>query len=413
VTVRVPLAVLNQVGGDGLPWQVPGLRTELATALIRSLPKQLRRNFVPAPDFARAVLDRVETPSLDAMAGELQRLTGVAVPREAWQLDQVPAHLKATYRVVDESNRILAEGKDLGALKRQLRSAVRAELSTVAHGVERSGLRDWELDELPPTIERSRSGLVVTAYPALADEGDTVAVRLFDTEAEQRARMWLGTRKLALLNTPSPIKQIVRRLPNDAKLILSNNPHDGVADLLDDCVNCAADKLIADAGGPAWDRAGFAIIKETVRAGLAGTAYEVITTVRQILAVHHDVAARLPGRTGPALDDMRAQLGGLVYRGFITATGYDRLPDLIRYLRGIARRMEKLPERPDRDADWTASVHSVQNAYRDQRDRLPDKDLSRIRWMIEELRISYFAQTLGTPYPVSEKRIRRALDELS
>ncbi|HEV2783230.1 MAG TPA: ATP-dependent RNA helicase HrpA [Actinophytocola sp.] len=420
VTVRVPVAVLNQLAGDGLPWQVPGLRQELVTALIRSLPKQLRRNFVPVPDFAKAVLDRLQgtdAPRLDEIGHELQRMTGVPVPRDAWRLAAVPEHLKATFRVVDEQDRTLAEGKDLPALKQRLRSEVRAALSTVAHGIERTGLTDWDFDELPRTVERSNHGLVVTAYPALVDEGDTVAVRLFDTEAEQRARMWRGTRRLVLLTVPSPIKSIVRRLPNDAKLTLSGNPHNGVADLLDDCVNCAADTLIAAAGGPAWNRDGFGALRDAVRPDLADTAYEVITTVRRILASTQDVDARLAATTGPrfadAVADLRAQRNALVYRGFITATGFARLPDLVRYLQGMARRLEKLPERPDRDADWMDSVHRVHQEYRRRAAQLPpSQQLRDIRWMIEELRISYFAQTLGTPYPVSEKRILRALDEL-
>jgi ATP-dependent helicase HrpA len=420
VTVNVPLAVLNQVGGDGLPWQVPGLRTELVTALIRSLPKPLRRNFVPVPDFARKVLDNLgdATATLDSVAHELQRLTAIPVPREAWQLEAVPEHLKATFRVVDEAGRALAEGKDLAALKRQLKAELRATLSTVVHGIERTGLRDWDFDELPRTVERSVSGLTVTAYPALVDEGDSVAIRLLDTEPEQRTQMWRATRKLALLTVPSPVKQLIRRLPNDAKLTLSNNPHNGVGDLLDDCVNCAADKLITDAGGPAWGRAGFTTVRDTVRAGLADTSYEVITTVRRVLAARQDTESRLATMTGPvfaaAHADMRAQLNALVYRGFITATGYQRLADLVRYVNGIARRLEKLPERPDRDAAWMRSVHEITRDYQQLRARLPHSvELRRIRWMIEELRISYFAQTLGTPYPVSEKRIRRALDELA
>jgi ATP-dependent helicase HrpA len=416
VTVRIPLEGLNQVGGDGLPWQVPGLRLELLTALIRSLPKPLRRNFVPVPDFAKAVLEKfdpTETPTLDAIAHELQRLTAVPIPRDAWQLEAVPEHLKATFRVVDEAGTTLAEGKDLAALKRQLRQELRAALSTVAHDIERTGLRDWDFDELPRTVERSRPGLVVTAYPALVDDGDTVSIRLLDTEAEQRAQMWRGTRKLVLLNTPSPVKQLVRRLPNDAKLTLSNNPHGGVPALLDDCIACAADKLIADAGGPAWHREGFARIRDTVRSGLSDTAYEVITTVHRVLAAKQEVDTRLAGREGPAVDDMRSQLNSLVYKGFITATGYRRLPDLIRYVSAIARRLEKLPERPDRDADWMRSVHELLREYQRLRDgQPPSPELRQIRWMIEELRVSYFAQTLGTPYPVSEKRIRRALAEL-
>jgi ATP-dependent RNA helicase HrpA len=419
VTVRVPLEVLNQVGGDGLPWQVPGMRAELVTALIRSLPKPLRRNFVPVPDYAKAVLEQLdptEAPPLGEIARQLQRLTGVPVPHDAWQLEAVPEHLKTTFRIVDEDDKTLAEGKDLAVLKQQLRAEVRAALSTVALGIERTGLRDWDIDELPRTVEQTRGGLVVTAYPALVDEGDTVAVRLLDTEAEQRIQMWRGTRRLALLTITSPVKQLVRRLPNDKKLILSHNPHDGVPDLLDDCVNCAADKLITDAGGPAWTAEDFRKLRDTVRAGLPDAAFTVITNVYHVLVAKQDVDARLEPMTSqtPAVNDLRGQLKALVYRGFITNTGASRLPDLVRYLQGIARRLEKLPERPDRDTDWMRSVHNVQREYVQLRDRVPpSEELRAIRWMIEELRVSYFAQTLGTPYPVSEKRIWRAMDALA
>jgi ATP-dependent helicase HrpA len=394
------------------------MRTELVTALIRSLPKPLRRNFVPVPDFAKAVLeqlDPVEAPPLHEIARQLQRLTGVPIPPDAWQLAAVPEHLKTSYRIVDEDDRTLAEGKDLNQLKQQLRAEIRAALSTVATGVERTGLRDWDLDELPRTIEQSRGGLRVTAYPALVDEGDTVAVRLLDTEAEQRSQMWRGTRRLALLTIPSPVKQLVRGLPNDRKLILSHNPHNSVPDLLDDCVNCAADKLIKDAGGPAWNPDDFRKLRDTVRAGLPDAAFTVVTNVGHVLAAKQDLDLRLAATPNPtpALNDMRAQLKALVYRGFVTATGATRLPDLVRYLHGIARRLEKLPERPDRDTDWMRSVHNVQREYVQLRDRVPPSDeLRAIRWMIEELRVSYFAQTLGTPSPVSEKRIWRAMDAL-
>jgi ATP-dependent helicase HrpA len=425
VTVRVPLEVLNQLGGDGLPWQVPGMRAELVTALIRSLPKPLRRNFVPVPDYAKAVLEHLDdsgTPPLDAIALQLQRMTGVPIPREAWRLEAVPAYLKATYRVVDESDRILAEGKDLAVLKQQLRAEVRAALSTVAHGLERTGLRDWDFDELPRTIEQSRGGLAVTGYPALVDERDSVAIRMFDTEGEQRAQMWRGTRRLILLTVPSPVKRVVGRLSNQAKLTLSANPHNGVPDLLDDCVTCAADFLMTGAGGLVWDRAGFTALRDAVRAGLAETTFQVLTTVGQVLAAHKDVAAQLAGWTGTAfptaLTDLRGQLNALVYRGFVTATGYGRLSDVVRYIRGIARRLEKLPERPDRDAEWMHTVHDLQRAYQRLIDAQPageplGEELRQIRWMLEELRISFFAQTLGTAYPVSAKRVRRAIDDLS
>ncbi|KWX04829.1 ATP-dependent helicase [Carbonactinospora thermoautotrophica] len=423
VTVHIPLPVLNQVSGGDFDWQVPGLREELVTALIRSLPKALRRNFVPAPDYAKAVLARVrpgEEPLLDALERELSRMSGVPVPREAWQLDRVPDHLKITFRVVDEKGRTLAEGKDLQALKLRLKDKMRAALSATADGIEQRGLRTWSFGTLPRVFEQERAGHVVKAYPALADEGDSVAIRLFDTEAEQQHAMWQGTRRLLLLNVPSPVKYVQGHLTNQAKLALSRNPHGSVAGLLDDCAACAVDKLIAECGGPAWDEDGFGKLHEKVRAELNDTLLDVLGRVERILTVAHRVDQRLAGMTGPApaLTDIKAQLSGLISPGFVTATGWRRLPDVLRYLRAIEHRLDKLPHDPRRDQERMQKIEQVQQHYQQLLAELPPgqpagEELQQIRWMIEELRVSYFAQALGTPYPVSEKRILQAMDQLT
>ena len=421
VTVHVPLPVLNQVTGDGFDWQVPGLREELLTALIRSLPKPVRRNFVPAPDYARAVLQRVaprEGPLLDVLARELERMSGVAVPPGSWQLDRVPDHLKVTFRVVDERHRTLAEGKDLEGLKLRLREKLRAALAVAVDGIEQQGLRTWSLGRLPRSVEQRRGGRVVRAYPALVDEGGSVAVRMLESEAEQQRAMWQGTRRLLLLQVPSPVRFVLGRLSGRAKLTLSQYPHGSPAELFDDCVSCAVDALTAECGGPAWDEDGFATLHDKVRAELADTTLDVVTDVERILAVADDVE-RLKGTASPALTpalaDVRAQLSELVYPGFVTATGRRRLPDVLRYLRAAGHRLEKLPHDPHRDREQMLRVRQLQQAYERLLDELPidrpaGEPLQHIRWMLEELRVSYFAQTLGTPYPVSDKRIRRAME---
>ncbi|HEX6497889.1 MAG TPA: ATP-dependent RNA helicase HrpA [Micromonosporaceae bacterium] len=425
VTVQVPLPVLNRLDPDSFDWQIPGLREELVTALIRSLPKALRRNFVPVPDFARAVLSRVrpgEGPLLDTLERQLRALTGVSVPRDAWQLDRVPEHLKPTFRVLDEDGGTLAEGKDLAALQGRLRGQVRASLSAAAsaEGIERRGLREWSIGELPRVFEQRRGEYQVTAYPTLVDEGDSVAVRLVDSEVEQRRQMWLGTRRLLLLGSPSPIALVDRRLSNPAKLALSRNPHGGVGALLADCAAAAVDKLIADCGGPAWDADGFAKLRDTVRAGLPDTLLAIVNEVQKILAAAREVERRLSG-TGnpllaPALADLKAQLAGLVYPGFVAATGWHRLADLPRYLRAMQHRLDKLPGNPQRDREQMLRLREVEQEYQQLCRELPpsaEAGLVQIRWMIEELRINYFAQSMGTAYPVSDKRIYRAMDELA
>jgi ATP-dependent helicase HrpA len=420
VTVHIPLPVLNQVVPDGFDWQVPGLREELVTALIKSLPKQLRRNFVPAPDHAKLVLSRVnpsDGPLLDVLAAELEDLRGVAVPPDAWQLSSVPEHLRVTFRVVDDKGRKLAEGKDLLALKRELSGQVRATISQAANSIERAGLTKPAFGELPQVFASTRRGHEVKAFPALVDEGETVAVRMLDTPVQQRQQMWLGTRKLLRLNLPSPMKFISRNLSNSSKLVLGRNPHGSVAALLEDCVNCAIDKLVDGNGGPVWDEAGFAVLLEKVRGGINSTVLDVLSEVEQILRAANDVETRLADARGPAesLADIRSQLDGLVFPGFVTATGFDRLPNLIRYLRAIERRLDKLPTGATRDVELLRDVQWVREEYQHAVDALPPgvepgPALVDVRWMLEELRVSYFAQTLGTAHPVSPKRILRTLD---
>ncbi|MBO2441908.1 ATP-dependent RNA helicase HrpA [Actinomadura nitritigenes] len=424
VTVHVPVQVLNQVRPDGFEWQVPGLRTELVTELIRSLPKQLRVNFVPAPDYARKVLDRVaprSEPLLDALERELTAMTGVPVAREAWDASRLPAHLRITFRVVDDRGRALGEGTDLDELKRRLAGKVRGTLAKAASNVERSGLTEWTIGELPRTYERRQAGYDVKAYPALTDEGDGVAVRMYETEAEQRRAMWLGTRRLILLNAPSPVKLIQGRLTNKGKLALSHNPHGSVAALFDDCVTAAADRLIAEAGGPAWDEAGFRALYDRVRADLHDATAQVVGLVERILAESHELDRRLRGTASltlvPALTDIRGHLAKLIHPGFVTETGWARLADLPRYLRALQIRLDKLPENPGRDRMLAHQVDVLGQEYEQALRRLhpsrrDEEPARQIRWMLEELRVSLFAQQLGTRFPVSDKRIRKAMAQL-
>jgi ATP-dependent helicase HrpA len=419
VTADIPLSRLNQVNAAEFSWQVPGLRTELVTEMIRSLPKALRRDLVPAPDVAREVVARLGPPSgdlRDAVARELRSLRGVNVPRDAWDLGKLPRHLRITVRVTD-GDRVLAEGKDVAELQRELRPRLRDVLSRAAAGLTRKGLTSWTFGELPKVF---REGTVV-AYPALADAGESVDVRLFETEDAARAAMWAGTRRLILLGAPSPVKSIAGSLPTRAKLALSHNPHGGVAAMFADCVSCAADYLMSEAGGPAWDAGGFERLSAAVRSRLHEVTADVVTQVESALRLAHSVGARLEDlRAAPvqaAAADLRGQLSGLVYPGFVTATGYRRLPHLTRYLRGMEHRLDKLPENPGRDAASMAVAQRAEQAYRDTVAALPagrrsGADVADVRWMLEELRVSLFAQALGTQAPVSENRILAALSRL-
>ncbi|OON75625.1 ATP-dependent RNA helicase HrpA [Streptomyces tsukubensis] len=432
VTVHIPLQVLNQVTEDGFDWQIPGLRADLVTELIRSLPKPIRRNYVPAPDFAQRFLDRAvprEAPLLTSLARGLGQLVGVPVTADDFDPGKVPGHLKITFRIIDERRRKLAEDKDLEALKIALRPKARKALSQAAaataersggEAVERSGLTDWTIGTLSRVFEAKRSGQPVKAYPALVDEGTSVAVRLFDTEAEQQEAMWRGTRRLIVLNIPvNPAKFASDRLTNPQKLALSANPHGSTQALFEDCATAAADRLIADFGGPAWDEESYRKLYEKVRADIVDTTVRTVGQVQQVLAAWQAAQRRLKSTRSTALTanllDVKQQLDALVKPGFVTEVGLRRLPELMRYLIAADRRLQQMPTGAQRDTTRMEKVQEMRDEYLWLLEQFPQgrpvpKEATDIRWMIEELRVSYFAHALGTAFPVSDKRIVKAID---
>ena len=419
VTADIPLAALARVDGDELGWQVPGRREELVTELIRSLPKELRREFVPVPDVARAVVARLGEPHgnlLDALGAELGRLAGVRIPRDVWDETRLPAHLRMTFRVMD-SGRELARGKDLDALRRELRPRLAEMVTGAASGLLRTGLKEWSIGTLPRVFTSGQ----LTAYPALEDTGDAAEVRLFETQAQAEAAMLRGTRRLLLLRVPTGLRSIAGRLPNQRKLALSRSPYASIGALLDDCEACAADQVIADAGGPAWDADGFARLVTAARSTLPLATSRALDLTGQVLEAAHEAESRLAS-TSPvlarAVADARAQFGALIYPRFVSETGLARLPDLVRYLRAISRRLDTAAQDPARDADRAAAVARVTDACARAVAELPparrqDAGVQAVRWMIEELRVSLFAQVLGTSGPISEKRIQAALSQLT
>ncbi|GGK22840.1 ATP-dependent helicase [Pilimelia terevasa] len=424
VTVAVPLALLPTLDPRPFTWQVPGLRRDLLAALLRTLPKPTRRHFVPVPDYAAALAAEL-TPGEDALLPSLERAlrgyTGVVVDRAEWDVAKVPAHLWLTFRVVDGAGRALAEGKDLAALVAELRPTVRATLAG-SDELTRTGATAWDFGALPRTVPRKAGGVALTGYPTLVDEGTSVGVTVVESAGVQQQRMWAGTRRLLLLTAPPPLKSVQARLSNAERLGLSRNPHGGVPALLDDCVRAAVDALVAAHGGPAWDGEGFAALREKVRADLPDRLYDVVREVGGILTRAHALEKRLAGTANPllipAFTDVRAQLGGLVYRGFVVVTGAGRLSDLDRYLAAAALRLDRLPANPHRDRELMAQVHEAQREYKELYRACGGGGpragaLTGIRWMLEELRVSLFAQSLGTPYPVSLVRIQRAVDDLA
>jgi ATP-dependent helicase HrpA len=420
VVVDVPLARLNDVRSDGFDWQVPGLRDELVLALIRSLPKAVRRAFVPAADHARAFVDEAspdEGPLLDALGRFLHRRAGEAVPPGSWGLERVPPHLRMTFRVVSERGRELAWSRDLPALQAHLQGRLRSAVAGATRSVERSGLTSWSVGTLPRTVDTAIGGYRVSAFPALVDEGATVGVRTFPDEAAQEEAMWAGTRRLLLLTGGSPVAAVQRKLRNADRLALAAAPYATVADVLDDAVTAALDVLLVEAGGPAWDEEGFRSLAAAVRARLVDVATDVTVQTADVLAAVRSVEERTADLTAealqPALTDIAVQVARLVGPGFVTAAGAARLPDLRRYLRAVEHQLDRLPTTWQKDRVLMHRVSAIEAAYEELRARRDGAEVAALRWRIEELRVSLFAQSLGTAEPVSEQRLLREIRRLA
>ena len=439
VTVHIPVDRLNQVSHEGFDWQVPGFREELVTALIRSLPKGIRRLIVPAPDHARAVLPELDPgrgPLGRVLAAALQARAGVPISASDFDWSRVPDHLRVTFSVDGPDGTPIATGKDLEAVREAATPQLRRQVRAASTGLEQTGLTSWPLDAVPETFE-SESG--VQGFPALVDTGSAVDLRVLPTRAEAEAEHRLGVRRLLLLGITPPWKQILARLTNQQKLALGHNSHGSVPALLDDCLAAAIDAISAEAvtgqpgqtagpGAPAnavRTREDFEWTLSAVRTHTTAKVVLVVGLVEPILAKHLALTnrlAELDRSTSPALRpmlaDVRAQLRELIRPGFVADTGAARLPDLDRYLRAIAHRLEKAPANLGRDAQALEQVDLVEGRFADLLDRLrPTQrgaaEVVEIGWMIEELRVSLFAQTLGTAYSVSPQRILKAIARLS
>ncbi|TWE13276.1 ATP-dependent RNA helicase HrpA [Rudaeicoccus suwonensis] len=424
VTVHLPVDQLNQVTDDGFDWLVPGVREELAVALLKSLPKATRRNFVPTPDHARRALERItpERGSLtDALAAALRESTGVSVPREEWDWDRVPDHLRMTFRVEDARGGRLAEGKDLSVLQEQLAGRVRGAMSRAGSSIERKGLTSWQIGDLPATFEQRSGRRTVQGFPALVDHGESVALEVLPTASERDFATRLGIRRLILLNVTVPWKRILALFTNAQRLALGNNPHGSMTALMDDVLATAVDDIVARdlPGGTVRSEADFDEALRVVRQQLTPRVIEVVEALTPVLDHARQVRLALDGMAQPSLTQLRsqleAQLTGLVHPGFVAAAGARRLRDLDRYLRAMLERIDKAPSDLARDQQRAQDVDAVEAERQKLMAALPtarrtDPDVVQLRWLTEELRVSLFAQRLGTPVPVSPKRIFAAMD---
>jgi ATP-dependent helicase HrpA len=424
VTVEIPLALLAGIDPAGFDWLVPGLREELVTALLRSLPKPLRRAVVPAGDWARRLLPEIEAefprPLAEVLAERIRAITHAVVSATDFNAERLSPALRMSFAIIDPRGRRIALGKDLGALRESFAEPAREEVAVVTvpagRELERSGLTSWDFATLPEILEGAQGTSMVRGYPALVDEGASVGIRVFATASDQERSHPGGVARLLALSVPSPTAYVQQHLTGPEKLALAAGPYPSTAALLDDALLAVVDEIAA--GRAPRDRAAFDDLRAEISTRLIDELFEAVSGTARVLTAAREadraIAAASSLSLMAPLADARAQLEGLVYPGFVRAGGLARLRRIPVYLAGIVHRVSRLAENPGRDRAWLTEVETAVALYRDAGGPLPlepgtSPALVAVRWMLEELRLSLFAQHLGTAGPVSVQRIRKAL----
>jgi ATP-dependent helicase HrpA len=431
-TLMVPAAVLGQLDPASLDWLVPGLLPTKIEALLRGLPKGLRRHFVPIPQFLERLLPELragEQPLLRALGEAIHHLTGVRVPEDAWRPDLLPPHLQMKVGVVDGHGKLIASGADLTRLKRDhAGQETVADLAPRLSAQEQHGATDWVFGALPEQLPVERNGMRLAGFPALIDEGETVGVRVLDSAVAAARSHRAGLLRLLQLR----LSKEVRRVRNTLRGLVGRFAHYGLAQQRGDGAPSVEQELLwlileraalanAESAWQVRDAAQFAAALRSARAGSERVMSETLQLVEAIMAAYGDVRSALAGITQAAwqasVADIRTQLDDLVYRGFLAEVPWQHLQDYPRYLNALQQRIGKLRQTPTRDQARMQEMAALSARWRERRDQVQaagrvDERLEEIRWMLEELRVSLFAQELKTAYPVSVKRIERRWTQL-
>ena len=434
VTLKIPIGILNQVSEERCQWLVPGLLKERVVALLRSLPKSLRRCFVPIPDYAETCLQALapSDKSLTRALGEqLKAMTGVHVPEDAWQEEKLPEHLLMNFLLLDDKGRRLAAGRDLLQLKQRYGKQGGGGFQGLTDpALERQGIRDWDFGELPESITLQRGGIQLKGFPALIDQGDSVAIRILDSEQNAQRAHRAGLRRLLMLKLSPEMRYLKRNLPGlqPLRLIYAKvpGPPSGLEkpkrpDLEPELVALILDLTFQEGMPPIRDRDAFLQRIQLRKAGMMSQADEALTLAAEILGLYQQLRKRLSSSTQinwmDSLADARQQLQRLVFHGFLQHTPYARLQQFPRYLRALLLRLEKLQQAAARDQQLLREMQGLYRQWQQWDEKClqsgkADPRIDELRWLFEELRVSLFAQQLGTDAPVSLKRIEKRWKEL-
>lgn len=424
VTATVPLALLNQLDAKRADWLVPGMIREKLTALIKALPKTYRRVCVPVPEFVTGFLEQhsVQDALLPTLAEYIHRKTKLKLSEPDFELSALPEHLRMNFSVVDEKGRELGMGRDWLALKKQLGSAAQLTFRANSPSIEKTGLKQWDFGDLPETLTFSRDGRQLTGYPALEDQTDSVAVKLFDTVAEASVNHRKGVCRLMRFELKEQMKQLEKGLPNFNQYALLLRNIISPDELREDMLAAIADRAFIGEDDLPRTNDAFMKLKQRARARLPAVTDALTRQAQAIANEYHALVqqqAKMPASVNRLKRDCEQQISLLVYRGCFHQTPWEYLQHVPRYLKALRLRIEKQPSNPDRDGKHAASVGLIWQRWQDKLQTLQTANktiptaLAEYRWLIEELRVSLFAQELRTPSPVSIKRLDKVWSELT
>ena len=421
VTVTIPLAALNQVPADQFEWLVPGLLREKIISLMKTMPKALRVKFVPVPEHADQALAalRLSDPSLhDALAYALGKQIGEPMDRSAFAPSELPAYLFTNFRIVDDAGEVVLSGRDLDALRRKLGVEARKTFQQPHQSsseFHRDNITSWDFGDLPERVEVRRNAMTLQGYPALVDAGHSVSLRLFDSPEIAATNMRAGVRRLLMIQLREEVKWLARKMPHMERMCLNYATVGSCDELKADLIDAIIDRALFGHEGEVRTRDQFLERAQLGWRRMSISANEVSDQVDAILAKYQALQLQLGKVAAPALigsfQDMRRHLAELVYDGFVVQTPPQWLAHYPRYLAGIESRLRKLLNAGlNRDQAAMAEIEPLVRQYRERAvkhegEEVTDAELANYRWMLEELRISLFAQELKTSMPVSIKRL--------
>ncbi len=420
VTVTVPLHLLNTLEETPFDWLAPGMIRDKVGAYLKALPKNLRRHLFPLPEQVTAFLTDCDVgqPFRDALAQFVRQRAGQSVSGDVWDGADIPAHLQMIFRVIDDAGREMASGRDLAALKTQLGQAAQLTFGNVGKdetGIERDNIKVWDCGDLPAQISFTRKGCKLTGYPALVDERDSVAIRLFDVQQAADDAMRLGVTRLMRLALKEQMKQLEKNLRGFDQAAIQLRSVAGVDDLREDLVAAITDRaFIGDDELPRTQK-DYEVQLKRARTRLPAVSEGACRLLVTAAAEYHQVSLRLSAAGGVLLrpaTDIRNQLKYLIFKGFFTATPWEQLTHLPRYLQAMQKRLEKYPRDAERDGRHAGTIREWWKRYEELLEKQTqagavDPRVHAVRWQIEELRVSMFAQELKTPYPISYKRLEK------